>query len=174
MQVSKLVQANIDSLNSIKQLLLSISDEQYRVVIHPFTASMGKHLRHVTEHYQIFLDGLTPNNIDYDHRQRDQVEENERSSMLLNISNLCNQLKALPTKYSGCETISITTAVDEQAPSPTAASSIDRELIFLHSHSVHHYAIVSAILKLQNIQVDSNFGIASSTLIHESTQKCAP
>lgn len=174
MQVSRLAQANISSLYSIKQLLLNINDHQYQSVIHPFTASLGKHLRHVAEHYQLLISGLKSGHIDYDKRQRIEIEESERSAMLMRITRICNELEELQESYSGDEQLYVSTAVDEQSETPMVTSCISRELVFLHSHSVHHYAIISAILKLQGIQVDTNFGIASSTLIYEKTQKCAP
>lgn len=49
-----------------------------------------------------------------------------------------------------------------------APSSLGRELVFLHSHSVHHFAlivIIVIILKQRGITVEQNFGIAQSTLV---------
>ena len=174
MQVSTLVQANITSLMSIKRMLLAINDQQYRAVVAPFTASLGKHLRHVIEHYQLLLDGLDDGYIDYDDRLRGEIDESERSSMIMRIQRVCQALHEIPSRYSGDEMIMISTAVDQASEVPKVSSGLNRELVFLQSHSVHHYAIISAILKLQNVDVDADFGVATSTLIHEKNQKCAP
>jgi hypothetical protein len=50
-----------------------------------------------------------------------------------------------------------------------------RELEFLLSHTVHHYAIVAILCRLQGIAVDDGFGVAPSTLRHrtESETPCA-
>lgn len=174
MSVHHLLQANIESLKQAEHLLIKITDSQYRAVIHPFTANIGKHLRHITDHYRLLLEGLPGTLVEYDHRERLATEENERSAMILRLRSLCNELSRLTDTCSKDVPLSISLAVNELEESPTVKSTLSRELVFLQSHSVHHYAIISAILKLQGIQFDPDFGIAPSTLKYEHGKKCAP
>ena len=55
--------------------------------------------------------------------------------------------------------------------SPWSNSTIRRELQFLVSHTVHHYALIGLILKTMDVSVPENFGVAPSTLKHEQSQK---
>jgi hypothetical protein len=41
-----------------------------------------------------------------------------------------------------------------------------RELQFLLSHTVHHYALMALILRLQGFNPAAEFGVAPSTLQH--------
>jgi hypothetical protein len=50
------------------------------------------------------------------------------------------------------------------AASVFSPSTIGRELQFLASHTVHHFAIMAMILRLQDIHPPADFGIAPSTL----------
>ena len=174
MSVHNLLQTNIESLKQAELLLIRITDTQYRAVSHPFTANIGKHLRHITDHYRLLLEGLPDTLVEYDKRERLETEENERSAMILRLRSLCNELSRLAETCSTDVQLSISLAVNEQDESPRVNSTLSRELVFLQSHSVHHYAIISAILKLQNIKFDSDFGIAPSTLKYEHGKKCAP
>ncbi|MFW5688937.1 MAG: hypothetical protein ACOC1U_05120, partial [Spirochaetota bacterium] len=49
-----------------------------------------------------------------------------------------------------------------------AASTLERELAVLASHTVHHYAIIALLLRVQDVDVPASFGVAPSTLRHEA------
>jgi hypothetical protein len=51
--------------------------------------------------------------------------------------------------------------------SPRSQSTIRRELQFLLSHTVHHYALIAIILKIQGFDCDEDFGVAPSTLKYQ-------
>ncbi|MEQ9209877.1 MAG: hypothetical protein RLN96_08565 [Pseudomonadales bacterium] len=174
MQISKLIEANIHSLEVAEKILLDITDYQYRVVAEPFSVSLGKHLRHITDHYQQLLAGLPQALVEYDRRERLETEENERSAMLMRLRSISYQLSQLSKNFQGDQPLSVCLALEEDGDSPVVPSTLSRELLFLQSHSIHHYAIISAILKLQHIDVEPDFGIAPSTLKYEKEKKCAP
>ena len=174
MQISHLFDANIQSLKTAENVLLGLSDNQYRAVVHPYTANLGKHLRHITDHYQLLFDGLNKGCVDYDQRKRVEIEENNRSAMILRLRQICGELEAIRNQTAKDQTLLISLAVDEGVEAPTVPTSLSRELVFLQSHTVHHYAIIAAILKLQNHPLDKEFGIAPSTLKYEHQQQCAP
>jgi hypothetical protein len=43
-------------------------------------------------------------------------------------------------------------------------SSISRELQVLSSHTVHHFALIAITLRTHGVELDSDFGMAPSTL----------
>ena len=51
-----------------------------------------------------------------------------------------------------------------------ASSSVRRELQFLLSHTVHHYAIIGMICRMQEHAVPQDFGVAPSTLKYRQAQ----
>lgn len=172
LQISKLIEANIHSLEIAEQILLKITDAQYRTTVEPFTANLGKHLRHITDHYRLLLAGLPQALIEYDRRERLETEENERSAMIMRLRSICNQLSQLGQNCPNDIPVSVCLSIEEDDDAPSVPSTLSRELVFLQSHSVHHYTIISAILKLQKIHVEPNFGIAPSTLKYENGKKC--
>ena len=174
MRISHLFDANIQSLKAAETVLLRLSDKQYRAVVHPYTANLGKHLRHITDHYQLLFDGLDKSCVDYDQRKRVEIEEQNRSAMILRLRQICGELESLSNRTRKDRALLISLAIDEGVEAPTLPTSLSRELVFLQSHSVHHYAVIAAILRLQNFEIDEEFGIAPSTLKYEHQQKCAP
>ena len=48
-----------------------------------------------------------------------------------------------------------------------SATSVVRELQFLASHTVHHYAVIAAMLRPQGVEPGDDFGVAPSTLQYE-------
>lgn len=52
-------------------------------------------------------------------------------------------------------------------------STLERELQFLASHTVHHYALIALTLRAQGVTVGTDFGMAPSTLRHSERERCA-
>lgn len=170
MQLQELINANQQTLIDAEKLLLEISDSAYTDVTDPFTASLGKHMRHITDHYEQLLGGLDKNRVDYDARDRNEIVESVRNEMIKLVRSLISQLSSLADS-SDC-TLAVVLSVDENACTPEVPSTLARELVFLQSHTTHHCAIISAMLKLQGLYVPDSFGIAPSTLKYEHL-RCA-
>ena len=49
-------------------------------------------------------------------------------------------------------------------------STISRELQYLASHTVHHYALIALHLRDAGFTTDPDFGVAPSTLKHREAQ----
>lgn len=170
MQLQELIAANQQTLKDAELILQHISDDTYRRVTEPFKAPLGRHMRHITDHYIQLMNGISGSRVDYDARERNVVVENDKTEMLQLITSINKQLSALG-KVRDSE-LSVILSVDENARTPEVRSTLSRELVFLQSHTTHHCAIISAMLKLEGIPVPEDFGIAASTLKYDH-QQCA-
>ena len=47
-------------------------------------------------------------------------------------------------------------------------STTGRELQFLVSHTVHHFAMIGGICRALEVEMEENFGVAPSTLRHRA------
>ena len=57
---------------------------------------------------------------------------------------------------------------------PWTSSTLGRELLFLLSHTIHHYALIDLLLREEGFEVPPDFGMAPSTLKHlERQPECA-
>lgn len=171
MLTANLIDHNIATLLEAGTLLDSISVDEYCLTDDSKnTSSIGKHIRHVLDHYSCFKNGLALQKINYDHRVRDPRIENDPDFAIENIFDICRSLVDLKEKFSEKPNISSDPLIVCCSSSPhqpeciETISTIGRELSFLQSHAVHHFALIKLLLQDSKLSVDENFGIAATTV----------
>ncbi|AVI64190.1 hypothetical protein [Halomonas sp. GFAJ-1] len=176
-----LVDENLQALEQLARLLERTPAPTYqRLVGSRQTQSLGKHVRHILEHYQTLIDApeLSPApsletsqstaSLDYEHRQREAALENNPVQARQRLHELQAGLKALSTTPHDTLLI-LCYPVEEPGHAPPVnalplPSSLGRELAFLTSHSIHHMALLSLLCDQLDIALPSNFGVHPSTL----------
>ena len=129
-------------------------------------STTGEHFRHNIDFYHCFFKGIQQSVIDYDQRDRDTLVENNKQLAIEQMEELIGQLDAF--QLSECKSsIDIIQNDDLGKEFRRCQSSVERELMFLVSHTVHHYAIIALLLRSQGLHLDSNFGKAPSTITYE-------
>jgi uncharacterized damage-inducible protein DinB len=154
-----LINANIQALTQGRELIEQLSEQRYSLAVRPlFTHGVGSHFRHCLDSYDCFLRGIETGRIDYGQRERDERVERDRQAAITRIEATIARLRNLT---SSDETMSLTARQDLAVWSCT---SIERELQFLLSHTVHHYALIALALRWQGFEPGEEFGVAPSTL----------
>lgn len=144
-------------------MLSQLNDELYAGVATGITqAGIGGHLRHCLDFYDAFLRGIRQGRIDYDLRERDERIEKDRAFASAKIGVAITQLQQLPSQ--DMELLVKLEGEQAETASAWSRSSQCRELQFLLSHTVHHYALIAMLLRLQGFQPAPDFGVAPSTL----------
>jgi hypothetical protein len=170
MRTPELVMAAQEVLLQGLALLFELRDQAYcHVASAPFNASVGQHYRHVLEHFQSLIRGISPREINYDARERNprlQAEVSYASiatcDVLCALKRYSEQTLALPCK--------VITSVGYGVSNPsTFASNVSRELAYCIGHAIHHYAIVRLISHEVGVTVPAEFGVAPSTVIHRAS-----
>ncbi len=167
-----LISCNIHFLRQGAEILQAVSDQQYVFNDSPFYKSgVGDHMRHILDHYSSFFDGLE-GKVDYDARIRGTEIEKSRKAAI----SLCHELvgKLVEMEEDGIpmehEVAVKSNEGTEEVNNPFSTSSVMRELQFLISHTVHHYALIAFILRTQGVSVPDTFGVAPSTLRYQEEQ----
>ena len=132
-----------------------------------YAAPVGAHLRHVIEHFEALLTTAEPGVVDYDQRPRDR--ELERRPTVARA-----RLEALQARLSAWTDAQLAAPLQVRGLGGMAgefdfavASSAGRELVFVASHAIHHYALLQAHCRQHGIGVDAGFGRAPATIAHE-------
>ncbi|MEO0796435.1 MAG: DinB family protein [Verrucomicrobiota bacterium] len=161
-----IIEDNIVCLRQGEALLNTLDNASYarpHEVCHG--SSIGGHLRHNIDHYFCFLRGLATGTVDYDARARDNQLERSIEAAQAAISEIINALNQLGESDLDKD---INAIMDSgNADTVPARSTVRRELKFLLSHTVHHYALISTICRLEGHLADESFGVAPSTLKHQ-------
>ena len=179
--VSNLIYLNSHYLDQAADLIESVSDDVYRYTDNKVVYSgIGEHFRHIIEHYQLFIDGMAEpseevtNNpsvcVDYDARKRDVRLSSDPNFAMFTIRELQSQIASIPAQDRMID-IKMRSSALEELNSPFSRSSLNRELQFLQSHTIHHFALIALILRVQHIEVSPEFGIAPSTLKFRQKQQ---
>lgn len=169
----ELIKANLHYLQQAADLVDGIEDGCYaraEPMLH--NSTIGGHLRHCLEHYESFTTGIQAGKIDYDARCRDELVESKTCAAreridairqsLENISETRPQTSVLVKMDCGGSC-----AEDDSESTDDRlwhTSTIGRELQFLVSHTVHHFAMIKGICQRAGADLGNEFGVAPSTL----------
>lgn len=161
------VEANVIVIRQGIELLAVLSADRYaRRLPVAYNASIGGHLRHIIDHYESFFAALESGDLDYENLAcSTEIETDARLAARI-LGSIADRLLALG---EDTESLSLAYRV-ETSPSRHSSSSVLRELEFLLSHTVHHYALVAVMCRLQHHEPEESFGIAPSTLRYQQTQ----
>ncbi|MDA8018674.1 MAG: hypothetical protein MPN21_14630 [Thermoanaerobaculia bacterium] len=134
-------------------------------------ASAGAHMRHVLDCYHCFLRGLGDEyQVNYDARDRDRRIETDGEYASAVILRIVDSLESLrPEDLEHKLKVQVDAAAWKQSDELWSDSSVGRELQFLLSHTVHHFALMAMILRALGTDPGEEFGVAPSTLEHRRT-----
>ncbi|MEQ6889996.1 DinB family protein [Halomonas sp. CS7] len=175
---SGLIEENRLALAQLNSLVDDLAPEAYRRVfgVHG-RHTLGKHVRHIIDHYEALIDGLEAGaeTLDYEPRRRDPALETWPDEAARRLAALEAWLSSL-TGQSSPERLTLRHGQDAGAPDPDRVaddearlalpSSLARELAFLASHTVHHMAIIGLLAEQIGIALPASFGVHPSTLRH--------
>jgi len=161
------IRANLVVIRQGITLLAVLGAERYTPRIPLcYNASVGGHVRHIIEHYQSFLHGLEDGEIDYENRPRDAMIESNPDYASGVMEEISDRLHRMADRLTNREL----QLCAETTPGIATATSVLRELEFLLSHTIHHYALVAVMARLQGCEPEASFGIAPSTLKFQRSQ----
>lgn len=160
-----MIRANQQCLEQALAMLGVLTDRQYADRRGDWSP-VGAQYRHVVEHYLCFLDGIVAGRIDYDARRRDPTIEHSRSRADELTREIVDRLAGL-AHWPADHPVSVQMQCHADATEPCwAGSTVGRELQFLVSHSVHHFALIKLLVASDGVPLDSDFGTAPSTVSH--------
>ncbi|RUO23014.1 hypothetical protein CWE09_13870 [Aliidiomarina minuta] len=161
----ELITTNLAQLNALKDVIAELGDRQYAAASKlPQEASIGRHSRHVLEHYSQLILALKNGLLDYSERRRDPILETQPQAALTRIDEIQETLGAIDSPYAH--------PLIYQSGTTRLATNLARELDFVCSHTIHHLALIRIIMTDFGVEAEPSIGVHASTL--EYQQKCAP
>jgi hypothetical protein len=144
-----------------------------------YAKAVGPHLRHVIEHYQALLDTLANANsscVDYDARSRALDVQSQSAVTQQRLQSLMQDLNAMAADPGLRLDTPLTTRLQAGPAGEMALevlTTLGRELLFVASHSTHHYALLAHYCEAAGVSVGVDFGKAPSTVAFERRQAAA-
>lgn len=152
-------------LIDLQKVISQLSAEDFCIPIDNLSgATIGEHSRHIIELFQSVVNAYEDYELDYDNRKRDKQIETNKKYALQTIENILSEIekpnKSLLLKHKIYEE---TTYIE---------TNYFREMLYNLEHCIHHQALIKvAILQIQYINLDANFGVAPSTIAYRN--QCA-
>src|SRR6266705_3479480 len=101
----ELLQSVLETLTQGEALLAQLDDEDYtRKLPVAFNASIGGHYRHCLDHFRSLLEAAREGDLNYDHRERGTLIENDRFAAL-------NATRELRERYERLDSACVTRAL---------------------------------------------------------------
>jgi len=158
---------NITYLRQGIALVERLDEEQFTQFTHTSDlcpgGKVGAHFRHCLDFYDSFLVGLGSGRIDYDDRKRDPSSESDPVSAAERFQEIVRALEAIP-EQDGDRPLSVRGDGSPEGDTGWFRSTVGRELQFLLSHTIHHFALIGFMLRAEGFEIDASFGVAPSTL----------
>jgi uncharacterized damage-inducible protein DinB len=169
---ARILEAAVNILTQGEELLRTLSLTHYteRVPL-AFNGSIGGHYRHCLDHFTSLLRGLASDEVDYDRRERDARIETDPAFACHLTQHLRESLEQLTPDQllrpvnTRCEVSYL------HGHSPLTSSTYGRELVYAIAHAIHHYALIAVMARLLAVPLPPHFGVAPSTVAHQSTGK---
>lgn len=154
-----IIEALIGELERGRELLFQIDDAVYRSKKNG-GGSIGEHFRHNLNFVEAVLNGLETGSIDYKRRVRDPRVETNRLFAAARSEAAIAKLE-ITSRGKLMSEVLVSSEVDALV---RHRSMLSREMEFVHSHTVHHHALIAERLAELAIEVKKGFGVAPSTL----------
>jgi uncharacterized damage-inducible protein DinB len=160
-----LVEENRLALEQLQSFLDELSASAYRHAFGPDgRQSLGKHVRHIIDHYVALMAGAGIGRIDYETRERDARLEDEPALAAKRVAEIRAGLTGLTESASS--PLSLRYPAEGASFGPSLSTSLGRELAFLTSHTVHHMALLGLLAERLGLVLPDEFGVHPSTLRH--------
>ena len=171
---ANVLQHNVKLLSSGAAVIRSISGRRYASQRYSMsTASVGQHIRHIVDHYVCFLDGIEAGRIDYTKRSRCRKTEEDRQFALQTIEAVKERLLGYESESRLTDELgglSLSYDIQGSGEQVTVHTTPVRELMFLLSHTIHHYSSIALLLRSNGIAVPDSFGVSPSTVRYREKQ----
>lgn len=166
-----LLQSVLEVLSQGENLLGEIENERYiRKLPAAFNASIGGHYRHCLDHFHSLLASAPSGDLNYDHRERGTLIENDRFAALNATREIRAGFLALDVACLSRE-LNVTCKTSYAADgSQLSRSTVGREIMYVVAHAVHHYALIGIMGGLMGLPMPAGFGVAPSTLKYQQAE----
>ncbi len=154
-------------LAQVEAVLAGLTQAQYvQNPVGTFKSSIGGHVRHCLDHIEALI-SADAGFIDYDKRRRGTSIETDLAAAIAETRRLSAALDSLSGRAMGGDLV-VSLMLSGDGPALRWGSSLGRELAFVLSHTIHHGAMIAAMVELVGAEVPAGFGLAPSTIAYRA------
>lgn len=161
-------------LRDLREVVLSLSDDEYRSASpRGMSGTIGGHVRHTLDHIASLLAARGSHQLNYDARERGTDVELNRASALQAAERLADRCCSSEGQVEADEPMTLLALTCADQPAVAVQTTFAREIVFVVSHTVHHHAMIAAIVREMGKAVPARFGYAPATIAYQEARPCA-
>ena len=163
----KLTTMNASILLQLEDVLSQLDSIKYTSQYVFFSgSSIGQHVRHILEFYTCLLVGIDEKVVSYDKRKRELLLEQDPARAIFVLHETVAKLSLMRCRTE----IQLEIQGENWEPS-LITTTLERELLYVLEHTIHHMAILKIGFHLipEKIDIPKNFGVAPSTIRYKNT-----
>jgi len=147
------------NLKNMAGVLNGMSDELYSRKSHYlFGSTIGKHIRHILEIYDVLLAGYSEGKFSFDHRERNQFLEE-------NVQEMQNMINKIISEIQKKDKELLCVVSNHGGEIEHLKTTYFREMLYCFEHGIHHQALIKVALKeFEWKNIPHDFGVAPSTI----------
>lgn len=128
--------------------------------------TIGKHVRHILEFYELLVGCTRTDELNYDNRHRDLQLEVDTYEAILRIGRIDQAIQDLDLDRPLILVADVSAEHTELVRIP---SSFARELHYNIEHAIHHLALIQVAVRAAcpMVELPENFGVANGTVKHQ-------
>lgn len=158
------VSGNLEAIEQGLALLHALNDQNYTYSAPPYVESgTGEHLRHIVDMYQALMNEPRVGVVDYDCRRRGAPVERERAAGINALHTIRQWLLSLDPDQLETPVTILSEASVTSRQICEMRSTLRRELLFVASHTIHHFALIRVVTLYLDVKTDDEFGYAPAT-----------
>jgi uncharacterized damage-inducible protein DinB len=165
----KLQDVSIGILSQLIEVTEQFSRDEYTKSLDLLsTNSVGRHLRHILEFYELAVRAGATGKLNYDKRERNLLLENDPREAISKMKELIVLMRTMKDDLVLKLEASYSSDTRNDVKITT---TFYRELLYNVEHAVHHMAIMAIAVRVEfrHIRLSENFGIAYSTVQHKQS-----
>lgn len=169
------IEAVAATLDQLAEVLAAMDQSQYlQSPVGDVHSAIGPHVRHTLDHVAAWLASLESGRLDFDHRDRGTPIETDLSVARITLDELIQRVRDVPAGWLA-RRLTMKAMPTADGPAVRLTTTALRELLFVLSHTIHHYALIGVMARTLGVPTPPRFGYAPSTIAHlqHATQSCA-
>ena len=160
--------ASTDIMMQLAEVIGQLTDPDYARPLAVLSGNtIGKHVRHILEFYELLVNSAQTGQLNYDRRQRDLRLEVDTDEALRRIGSIDRAIQRLNLNQSLHLAADLSVDGSETIQIP---SSFARELLYNVEHAIHHMALIQVAVQnaFPAVELPQHFGVAYSTVQHQA------
>jgi uncharacterized damage-inducible protein DinB len=161
-------------LEQLGGVVSQLSDKQYaQKPVGVIDSSVGGHVRHCLDHVRSLINATETGEINYEHRRRGTMIESSTDAACAQVAEFVNELSAIDDQDVLDMPLNMTVLLSADEPAIVVESTVGRELAYVLAHTIHHNALIAAMVNTLGGWLPARFGYAPSTMKSLEAKACA-